>query len=243
MDPMSSVLAAVLAPDGGGGYATSVAGVALRLQRAGAGWSYTRDGLGGALPLAAEAPDRLRLVARTGAGEAVLRLDPPLLVLPDDAVELWVAWPLEVSVQLWGPGPARVEIDVFRPRFRRTVFGPVDTGRVLPAATSGPLDGPEAPREPGVAALRVRATNRAGAVVQLRRALVDERAIGLWAQGDRLAAGDVNLTVRTEGMAEAHSAPGVVPAGWAEISAPDRAPGAALAWLLDATRRSVEYPQ
>ncbi len=205
------------------------------------GMVYERAG-GESFVVAPDLAPRLRWELRLGQGTLLARLDAPVLVPPGQRLELWIAVPLERAL---GADGLREALDTARPGCRRAVLGPVDTGQVYPSVPAPLLVGPEDPSLEGwtSAALRLRVQNRAEGPLTLRRVPVDETALGLWRRGERVAAGDVLVTLEADHRAEARSTAGEPPAGYAPVDEAAAArPGVpALSWLLETTRRSVEF--
>ena len=178
---------------------------------------------------------------RVAADEAVARFGNPVFVPGSEAIDLWVAWPLEVVV-LVGDDE---ELDRLSPGFRKTLFGTVSDGVVLPAAVCDALSGPDdaAVAARPLAALAVRVRNRSSNPATVSRVPVFGGSLALHRRGASFAVGGVRTEVHADGHAEATTKPANPPPGFTLV-APARAAqhGSNLGWLLDATRRSVEFP-
>ncbi len=210
------------------------------LRPATGGLRYDRAGADGFLLESAKA-ERLRWELRLGEGTLLARLDPPLLVPSECRLCAWIAIPLARVLTLDG---AAEGLDALRPDCRRAVLGPVDSGTVFPSVNTPLLSGHDDPAlSPWTwAALRVRVHNRSNGALTLRRVPIQEPALALWVRGERVAAGDVHVSLEHDHRAEAHVTPGEPPPGnWLVKSTGARAAVPALSWLLDTTLRSVEF--
>lgn len=211
-----------------------VQGVEISAQKVAPGWRYQRGGVTARLD---DVPD---LFLTLGDDLAVARLSEPLLVPAGVSMSTWWAWPLTVvAVQ-----SHTSRLDRFRPMMRRTVFGPIDEGLVLPGAWCGELMQPIAP--PGFAALAVRITSLSSRPALLRRVPVDEANVGLFRRDSHLAVGVVDVQISDGRRAVATCSPRLVDSGWEPVRVTGRAPpgGEApqvLDWLMDATRRSTGF--
>ena len=239
-----------------GSVSYDVGGATVRVRRSGTGWDYTGPGGSAALHLegldgegrhvdgrrgATGDSSPLRFGVRLAQDEAVARFATPVFVPRFARTELWIAWPLEVVVVAGDH-----EIDRLLPGRRQTLFGTVNEGRVLPTAVCEPVLGPADPALAGRprAALSVRIHNRGKEPARLSRVPVNGALLALHRAGDSFAATAVKVDLQDGGQAEASAQAGLPPEGFTTVAEPPPQTGqiAQLGWLLDATRRSVEYP-
>lgn len=211
-----------------------------RLVRAQGGWRYQREGEEPSPLLPKNAHELAGWQLQPGDSAVVARLDPQVLLLPGARIELWLGLPMALILTLGPGGPV---IDTVRPTFRRTLLGAVDRGLLLPSASARMLDGPEDPSLPETFyAARVLAYNGRSEPAVLRRVPVFEPALTLWRAGDRVAAGDVSVTLDDEHSAEARVDTAAAPPGFTQVSEHAARPaGRSLSWLHDAARHRVEF--
>lgn len=210
------------------------------LRPAPGGVCYQRPGQEGGALLSEALAARLRWELRLGTETLLVALDTPVIVAAGGAQELWVEIPLVRALVAEGsPEP----LDLLRPGARRAVLGRVDSGSVLPAVRGTLRQGPEDPlRQPWTAALRVRVQSRAEVALTLRRVPVHEPTLRLWRRGELAACGDVGVVLEDGLQAEARAEPGDPPPGWQPVDdEPARAAVPALSWLLDPSRRALEF--
>jgi hypothetical protein len=212
-------------------------GGVVRAAKDGESWRFIRPGLDEELVLPWGAPPRLAV--SLGRLPVMLRLQTPVIFGARERRTLWASWPLVVTLAVEPFG----EVDRFRPGIRQTLLGTTESGVVLPALVSEvraerPLvDLP-------MASLRLHVENISDETVILRRAPIEEGGLGLFTNGGQLIAGDVTVKLVGGDRAESYAAPGQPPLGFQPVSSETpssvrrRAP---LEWLMDATRRSVEF--
>lgn len=214
----------------------------VSLRRVDGGWIYERAGLAPTLhALSGDAPS-LRFTARCPRDSAVARFDVPIQVPSKGSVDVVVEWPLEVVVRsLDGSW-----IDAFVPGRRRVLLGTVGEGRVLPASQARLLGRHDDGRLRGraVAALPLTFTNRQDEVVTVFRVPIDGERMHLFAGDGRLALSRVKVTLRGTDRAAAEPGDGTPPPGYECVESGSRGATAAtpFVWILDATRRSAEFP-
>lgn len=225
----------------GGVVVLDVEGIPLTLTPRGSGWDYDRPGLARPIHVAESAGRLPRVRVRVADDEAVARFTYPVFLPGSEAVDLWVAWPLEVAVVVGEDD----ELDCLSPGRRQTLFGTVSEGRVLPAAVCAALTGPEDPAVSGrpLAALQVRVRNHGPDPVTVSRVPVFGGSLALHRRGASFAVGLARADITVGGNAEATTKPSDPPPGFSRVAGPRVAQhGSNLGWLLDATRRSVEFP-
>ncbi|RME24525.1 MAG: hypothetical protein D6798_11030 [Deltaproteobacteria bacterium] len=202
------------------------------------GWRLDRSW--GADPLFTTHRPRLRL--GIGTGIVIASLDAPTVIAPrTSGVEWWLSWPLAVEVI----APGGEIIEQWRPGLRRTLFGAIHDGGVESTVRCTHLPDPDATAMSPPAALHVVVDSRAAGPITLRRFPVDEALLSLARADRRFVCGSVRVRVEDGQRAEVETRPLPAIGGFAPVprdrpaSSPDRVP--TLSWLLDATRRSVEF--
>jgi len=209
----------------------------IRATREPAGWRVERSDSSSAL-LSAEPP---RLRVGPGTGLVVASMETPLLVPKGSRVELWLSWPLSVEAV----GPQGDVLDTWRPGLRRTLFGSVSDGRVEPALRCATLSSPLDNTGPIHAALHVQLESHSDVPVTLRRFPVDESVLALASTGAQHICGTLRVRIRDPLHADVETEALPARPGFTPLPRPPAPtlPGrsASLSWLLDSTRRSVEF--
>lgn len=177
-----------------------------------------------------------------GTGLVIASLDAPTVIAPrTSGVEWWLSWPLAVEVV----APGGEIIEQWRPGLRRTLFGAIHDGRVESTVRCTILPDLDAAATSPPAALHVVVDSRAASPVTLRRFPVDEALLSLARAGPRFVCGSVRVRVEDGHRAEVEARPLPAIHGFTPVrrdrppTSPDRV--RTLNWLLDATRRSVEF--
>lgn len=197
-------------------------------------WVLEYPGASG--PVAVRREPRVELQLATT--EAVAHLTQPLSVGAHGQATLWLSWPLQVALFVEDE-----LVETLRPGMRKTLLGPVEDGRILPATRCPLLEDPSsAPRHH--AALKVTVTNRDASRVMLRRIPIDEGALRMAQSDTGVCAGTVEVTIHDATRADARVSSLKVPKGFTASQrppSPERRHGLKLDWLLEATRRSTEF--
>ena len=206
------------------------------------GWIYERAGRAPTFHAMSGDAASLRFTARRPRDSSVARLDVPIQVPPKASVDVVVEWPLEVVVT----SSDGTLLDAFVPGRRSVLLGTVGEGRVLPASQSRLLGRHDDERLRGraVAALPLTFTNRQDEAVTVFRVPIEGERMHLFACDGRLALSRVNVTLHGTDRAAAEPGATTPPQGYECVESGSRGATAAtpFVWILDATRRSVEFP-